>query len=215
MGVIGVVSRFSARFGKISDEMWNLYLSRVLRPQDERLSNFDSPFVQHEVHFIVHRHRIRVTRSLENAKEQSRRKQVPLYIVQANDAVVRREDEQRFTPEIQQELLNRVNPERTKHLPSFLPLYVGMRLLLSSKDCVKFGIMKWCPCILRHIVFADTEILPEQHVAGHAHHLTYMPITLVLQAEGAIWTLPSSELPASLPSNIDRRGMFQLRPTYD
>ena len=75
--------------------------------------------------------------------------------------------------------------------------------------------MKGCPCILRHIVFADTEILPEQHVAGHAHHLTYMPITLVLQAEGAIWTLPSSELPASLPSNIDRRGMFQLRPTYD
>ena len=34
------------------------------------------------------------------------------------------------------ELLRRVNPEQTKGLPSFLPLYIGMRVLLASKDCV-------------------------------------------------------------------------------
>ena len=27
--------------------------------------------------------------------------------------------------------------------------------------------------------------------------------------------MPSSELPSSLPANIDRRGFFQLRPTYE
>ena len=112
-------------------------------------------------------------------------------------------------------ILRRVNPELTKGLPSFLPLYVGMRLILSSKDCVRFGLVKGCTCILRHIVFAGHENLPVTHVAGEPHHLTFMPISLVLQAEGAMWTLPSEELPASLPASIDKRGLFQLRPTYD
>ena len=42
-----------------------------------------------------------------------------------------------------------------------------------------------------------------------------MPIGLVLHSEGAEWSLPSSELPSSLPADSDRRGIFQLRPTYD
>ena len=54
-----------------------------------------------------------------------------------------------------------------------------------------------------------------QTVAGQPHHLTYMPASLVLQVEEAMWTLPSTELPASLPSNVDRRGLFQLRPAHE
>eukprot|EP00973_Karenia_brevis_P014343 1953316-Karenia_brevis.AAC.1 len=42
-----------------------------------------------------------------------------------------------------------------------------------------------------------------------------MPVSLVLQAEDISWTLPEAELPARLPANIDRRRLFQLRPTYD
>eukprot|EP00973_Karenia_brevis_P030554 4214174-Karenia_brevis.AAC.1 len=75
--------------------------------------------------------------------------------------------------------------------------------------------MKGCTCVLRHIVFSEDEPLPKTQVAGHAHQLRYMPISLVLQAEDVSWTLPMEELPAALPANIDRRGLFQLRPTYD
>ena len=120
-----------------------------------------------------------------------------------------------MTDAVQRELLQRVSPDLTRNLPSFLPLYIGMRLLISSKDCVRFGIVKGCPCILRHIVFAEDEELPSQVRAGHAHPLQLMPISLILQAVEAEWTLPRSELPEGLPDDVDRRGLFQLGPTYD
>jgi len=213
----GVLGRLQSemRAGRISDAMWDLYMSRVITPQDSRLTDADSPFANHDVHFIVHRHRIRTTRSLENAKSHSSKLGTPLYVVTANDEAVYPEDRVKMVDAVRRELFERVNPEKTKQLPSFLPLYVGMRLLLSSKDCVRFGIMKGCPCILRDIVFADGEVLPSAHVAGHAHSLTFMPVSLILQAEGVEWTLPATELPGKLPKNLDRRGLFQLRPTYD
>jgi hypothetical protein len=74
------------RSGTISDEMWDLYMSRVLLPEDPRLSL--PPFSDKSYHFIVHRHRIRAMRSLENAKERSRELLEPLYMVQARDEVI-------------------------------------------------------------------------------------------------------------------------------
>ena len=136
-------------------------------------------------------------------------------MVQARDEAVHATDPSKMTTQVRAELLKRVNPEKVKSLASFLPLYRGMRLLLNSKDCVRFGVMKGCPCILRDIVFADDELLPMHGVVGHAHKRTYMPVCLLLQVEGAAWTLPASELPRHLPANIDRRGLFQLRPSYD
>ena len=69
--------------------------------------------------------------------------------------------------------------------------------------------------MLRDIVFHDDELLPPQVLAGEPHRLTYMPVSLILQVEGAAWTLPANELPQQLPANINRRGLFQLRPSYD
>ncbi len=43
----------------------------------------------------------------------------------------------------------------------------------------------------------------------------YMPVSLLLRAEEALWTLPATELPAHLPIGMDRRGLFQLRPQVD
>ncbi len=53
--------------------------------------------------------------------------------------------------------------------------YRGMRRLLSSKDCVRFGIVKRCQCILEDIVFGDDEVLPLDLVAGQPHELRYSP----------------------------------------
>ena len=39
----------------------------------------------------------------------------------------------------------------------------------------------------------------------------YMPIALLLRAEGAPWILPEDHLPP-LPKHIDRRGLFLLKP---
>ena len=59
------------------------------------------------------------------------------------------------------------------------------------------------------------KVLPSRFLAGRAHSLRFMPISLLLQAEDVHWTLPSAELPAGVPSNVDRRGLFQLRPSCD
>ena len=201
------------RAGAISDEMWDLYLSRVLQPDDQRL--LQSPFSDNPIHFVVHRHKIRVTRSMENAIAQSRRLQTPLYIIQAKDEVVHIEDERKMNAAVFSDLLKRVRPDATKGLPSFLPLYRGMRLILSTKDCVRLGVMKGCPVILENIIFADEEILPFVTLAGEPHHLSFMPICLVLRAENVPWTLPATELPLKLPVGIDRRGLFLLRPAHD
>ena len=203
------------RAGSISDEMWDMYTSRILTPDDARLTDPSSPFARHDICFVVHRHRIRDMHSFRNAADASRKLKVPLYVLQAKDEPVRHEDKSKFTESIKGELLRRVNPEHNKGLPSFLPLYCDMKLLLTSKDCVRFGIVKGCPCILRDIIFAEDEVLPYDCVAGQPHQLKYMPTSLLLQAENASWTLPATELPAGLPSDIDRRGLFQLRPCCD
>ena len=213
----GILSRLQSemRDGKISDEMWAVYQSRVLVDDDSRLTAEHSPFTQSDPCFIVHRHRIRVMRSFENAKRESRRLGVPLYSVQARDEATDPAHVSRLTAEVTKNLLRRVNPEQTKGLSSFLPLYKGMRLLMSSKDCVRFGLVKGCTCILREIVFSEREELPYVVVAGDTHRLEYMPVSLLLQADEAVWILPASELPKGLPANIDRRGLFQLRPQHD
>ena len=66
----GLLSRLPAqmRAGRIRDEMWNVYMSRVRVPNDMRLSSPSSPFANHDIRFIVHRHRIRSMRSFENAR---------------------------------------------------------------------------------------------------------------------------------------------------
>jgi hypothetical protein len=135
--------------------------------------------------------------------------------VQALDQAVQQEDQLKFTVAVQEETLRRVSPDNTNGLPSFLPLHRGMRLLLSSKDCVRFGLVKGCICILREIVFAPEEELLLDAVAGQPQKLNFMPVSLLLQAEDAQWTLPRTELPAKLPPGLIRRGLFQLRPSRD
>ena len=210
-----ILSRLLAemRAGKISDEMWDLYLSRRLQPGDPRL--LATPFSDNSIHFIVHRHKIRVTRSMENAIEQSRKLQTPLYIVQARDEVVHAEDKGKMNAAVYSDLLKRVRPDDTKGLPSFLPLHRGMRFILSTKDCVRLGVMKGCPVILENIIFADEEVVPSVAVAGEPLHLRFMPICLLLRAEHVPWTLPATELPLKIPFEVDRRGLFLLRPSHD
>ena len=100
----GVLSHLQAemREGKISDAMWDLYMSRVVQPCDCRLQQ--PPFSTNAVHFVVHRHSIRVRQSFCNAEATCRRLRRRLYLVQAADAVAP-EDEKHFTPDLRKNLL--------------------------------------------------------------------------------------------------------------
>ena len=140
----GVLSQLQSemRDGHLSDQMWDLYMSRVLEPDDQRLTDPSLPFAHHPWHFIVHRHKIRLLRALEAAKSYCAKHRLPLFIVQVHDKAVKRHHEDKLTAEVRRGLLQRANPEQTKGLPSFLPLYIGMRLVIASKECVRLGLMK-------------------------------------------------------------------------
>ena len=207
----GILSRLQLemREGSISDEMWNLYMSRVLQPNDVRLTQ--KPFSTSRVHYLVHRHSIRARQSFTNAVAECRAKGKPLFIVQAAD-VVKDEDAAHFTPAMRKDLLSMTNPRHTKSLPGVLPLYEGMYLSLYSKDCVRLGLMNGCDCVLERIIFADEEELPTDVVAGEPITLEYLPISLLLRAVNVPWSLATNALPR-LPANMRRQGLFQLRPT--
>jgi len=169
----GLLGRMQAemRAGAISDEMWNLYMDRVLQADDPRLTDPRLPFANSDAHFIVFRHSIRVQRSWEQAKAYCRLHRMPLYSAQAKDDAVRSEDRRKLTAKVRAALLKFNNPDKTQGIPSFLPLHEGMRLVVASKDCVRYGVVKGCPCRLVSIVLADQENLPWDHVVGHFHSL--------------------------------------------
>ena len=68
----GVLGRFlnEMRAGSISETMWELYLSRVAVADDVRFQR--PPFSTGHPQFIVHRHRIRVRQSFQNAVDYCR-----------------------------------------------------------------------------------------------------------------------------------------------
>ena len=122
------------RAGKgISDRIWNMYMERVMQREDPRLSEKTSPFGKYEWQFIVHRHKIRVHRSLVNARDATSAAQKPLYIVQARDEATHSKDDRKM-PHVREELLRMASPRDTQGLPGVLPLYVGMRLTFQEKD---------------------------------------------------------------------------------
>ncbi|CAK0873829.1 unnamed protein product [Prorocentrum cordatum] len=124
------------RDGKgISSECWQMYLDRIMERNDQRLSEGSSPFSKYDWQFIVHRHKIRVHRSLVNAKAATSCGHKPLFIVQARDEAVHSKDDRKM-PHVREELLRRASPRDTQSLPGILPLYVGMRLTFQEKDGV-------------------------------------------------------------------------------
>ena len=205
------LSRFLAemRSGCISDEMWALYQSRKLVVNDPRLKQ--PPFSTSPRNFIVHRHSLRSMLSFWITKESSITTRKCLYMVTASDHA-RVSDELVFTKELRSSLFEQCNPRKTSNLPGCLPLHVGMRLLLFSKDCVRLGLMNGCECILENILFAEEEELPSEHLCGDYFQLRWMPLSLLLRVPSAAWILPSNQLP-NLPPHIDRRGLFQLLPS--
>ena len=119
-----------------------------------------------------------------------------------------------FTQEVRAELQAVVKPSALGHLPGLCFLYIGMRVLIYDKVCVRLGLVNGCECVLEHIVFAAEEAIPVDGalVAGRPHTLQYMPNALLLRAIGVPWQLPVGELPI-LPDHItDRRGLFILNP---
>ena len=177
--------------------------------QDPRLSQ--PPFSTNPVRYIVARHKIRTAQAFHNAMMEAARLREPVYVLKALD-VAKVEDAHLFTEQWHTKLLDTADLSFCKRTPGILALYEGMRLLLNTKDCLRLSLMNGCECILEQIVFAESEVLPTETVAGAVYELQYLPTALLLRAVGAAWTLPEDRLP-TLPPEVDRRGLFLLHPS--
>ena len=118
----------------ISDAAWDALQNRGLQPdpdtgKDPRLNL--PPFANNMVHYIVHRHALRVSLSYSIALQESIRSQNSLYVVHACDTVPQKHA-RHFTAELRRTLLQRSNPRDTAGLPSYIPAYIGMRYRLQS-----------------------------------------------------------------------------------
>ena len=156
------------RDGLVSDDAWKALQGRVLgmyttgkgRLQrypagmcDPRL--LEEPFLSHPISYIVHRHQLRVCQSFCNAVLTCQRAAKRLYVSVASDDVAA--GGQQLTDELRTLLFKRCNLRQVQNLPSALPLFRGIRLLLYSKECVRLGLMNGCLCELEDIIFAEEE----------------------------------------------------------
>jgi len=134
----------------------------------------------------------------------------PVYVMKALD-VAKTEDNHLFTSVERTRLLDNPDITATKRTPGILALHHEMTLSLNTKDCLTFGLMNGCECVLEQIIFEKEEKLPESPVAGAVYELEYIPSALLLRAVGAAWMLPEELLP-TLNDGVDRRGLFTIRP---
>ena len=125
-----------------------------------------------------------------------------MYVVFANDDIKRSVGRPCASSELRvatDEVLAIPSLSQTNDLPSALPLYVGMSLLLYRKACVKYGLMNGCEVVLEHIVFSEAESVHEHSSQLNPIVLQFLPDALVLRAVGAQWSLPAESLPCFLP----------------
>ena len=184
-------------------------LGKQYSGDDPRLQR--PPYSDHCVQFIVHRHVVRIAQSYPNVHRSAARHGRRVYVVLASDAVRSAEDEM-LTHKMRKAMLEIAQPRKTNYLPGQSVFHLGMRLLLFSKLCVRLGLMNGCACELVDIIFSQKEELPIDVRTGEDVVCKYMPIALLLRAEGAQWILPHDQLPQDLPPALDRRGLFLLRP---
>jgi hypothetical protein len=211
------------RAGPLSDASMELLRSRLIGyslvagkaralpmgTPDPRLTQ--PPFSNNAIHFVVARHKLRACQSFQNAMMAARSLGVPVFVVMSLDAP-KVDEAHLFTERVRNQLLDNVTLREIHHMPGILPLYVGMGLLLSSKDCVHLGLMNGCEVVLEEIMFAPVEDLPDALVAGSVHELKYLPSALLLRAVGVQWTLPAEQLP-ELVAATDAKGLFCLSPS--
>ena len=185
-------------------------LRQKYAPEDDpRLQK--PPFSDHCVQYIVHRHVLRVSQSFHNIMRTSRQLGGRVYLTLATDTV-KPADAAAFIDGLRREVLQIPQPRVTHHLPGCSLWLFGMKLLLYSKKCARLGLMNGCTCTLVDIIFSEHERLPGHVEVGDVVPLQYMPVALLLRADGAKWVLPPSKLPENLPPDVDWKGLFLLAP---
>ena len=133
---LGALCTF-VRHCKITDAVWTLLQSLVLRENDDRLGS--AVWQKSSLKMIVQRHTLRVSMSNAAVLEHADNMSSPVYLCAARDEVDTSQNETREN--ICSMLQSQNSLGNTSRKPSVLMLYKGARLLLDGKDCATLGLM--------------------------------------------------------------------------
>ena len=210
---LGALCTF-VRHCKITDAVWTLLQSLVLRENDDRLGS--AVWQKSSLKMIVQRHTLRVSMSNAAVLEHADKMSSPVYLCAARDEVDTSQNETREN--ICSMLQSQNSLGNTGRKPSVLMLYKGARLLLDGKDCATLGLMNGTEVIVEEILLTDHDRSDaEQSFSskGNIETLKHMPEGLIVRVPGARWVLPATLLPG-LPEDSPlhkRRGLFLVRPS--
>ena len=196
----------------ISDDVWALLQSLVLRSDDPRLRS--SKWSSTPLKLIVQRHLLRVSMSDTATLHHAEAKQRPVYICAARDDVLTYDPE--VAKEIQTLLQNKANYRDTGRRQSVLLLYEGCRMILDGKTCSTLGLMNGTEVVIEHILLHDDD--RKRWTSSDAtvlRPLTHMPQGLIVRAPHEKWVLPECLLPGLPPETPlhRRRGLFLICPS--
>ncbi len=196
------------RHCKITDEVWSLLQSRVIRQDDPRLQ---SPlWKKNPLKLIVQRHALRVSMSNAAVLKHSTKMSSYVYLVAARDDVDTAVPE--IASSVQEHLQQKASFKQTGRRQSVLMLYKGARMLLDGKPCPTLGLMNGTEVVIEHILLNDRDRFSEPHdpETSNLVALRYMPEGLIVRAPGQKWILPEELLPGLPPETPlhKRRGLF-------
>ena len=151
------------RHCKITDDVWTLLQSRVLRPNDPRLQ---SPlWAQHPLKVIVQRHILRVSMSNAATLEHAEKMSCPVYVVAARDDVESAVPE--TVAEIKDLLQKKASFKQTGKRQSLLLLYEGARMLLDGKLCAMLGLMNGTEVVIEKKYCMTRTVLGLMTISGN------------------------------------------------
>ena len=70
----------------------------------------------------------------------------------------------------------------TTNVSGVVPLFYGMEVVLEDRQCVELGIDRGCRCVVRDIVFDDTEPSHDDDPTDEPSILRCVPFGLILQS---------------------------------
>jgi len=168
------------REGTISHQAWAALLSRRLPPHDPRVQA--SCFWSNDACIGVLRHRVRAIACLQRALHLARLAGQRLLVCTAVDSCRTTQSSSLAHPLLLQYLCSVPNLTETKNLPGVLFLWHGCHLTLETKISEEHGLVRGCPCILRHVLFHEDELPFDSDSSLPPHILSFLPMRLIVEA---------------------------------
>ena len=180
--------------GALSDDSWlqlqGRQLGHTFDPQRKRVTTNpgiadtrlgQQCFMESSCVVGVLRHTVRVVKALDRAQHAAALAGERLYLSVAADRTDSTAGNLQLPLHMFYKFLAVASLTTTKYLSGVVPLFYGMEVLLEDRQCVELGIVRGCRCVVRDILFDDTEPSHDDDPRDEPSVLRCVPFGLIVQ----------------------------------